>query len=358
MDYLLSLVGKDQETITNAIKDLAENAEKVKLQELEITYLHDKVDEHKEEVHYLKNKLNMKRDIIDDLEHEMEKKDIQIDSINEDLRVKDKELNEFEKHLSKQIQEINILNDNNQSMVTQISENVLMEKKLEIQSKVIKGLQERIAIEEKKTGTKEDANLKLLSEEIKELINKNDEKEKLLETLTLEKEELDAKFSKLEAEKMVTPVEEFDLERLDYFKCEECGDVFANKADLRVHKQHIHEMSRWRSKLVEVNTELSTKKFNLMSDLFKLKQQEIAPHASCNCKGSCKIRHKICNWRKSQSDELKTKMEIVDIESDPDETRIKVTKCDSCGQMFSNPNHFIHHMETNHKAADVTFLQG
>ena len=30
MDYLLSLVGKDQETITEAIKGLAENSEKVK----------------------------------------------------------------------------------------------------------------------------------------------------------------------------------------------------------------------------------------------------------------------------------------------------------------------------------------
>ena len=36
MDYLLSLVSKDQDTIVDAIKDLPENAEKVESQELEI----------------------------------------------------------------------------------------------------------------------------------------------------------------------------------------------------------------------------------------------------------------------------------------------------------------------------------
>ena len=36
MDYMLSLVGKDQDTIVEAIKELAENSEKLKLQEKEI----------------------------------------------------------------------------------------------------------------------------------------------------------------------------------------------------------------------------------------------------------------------------------------------------------------------------------
>ena len=35
----MSLVGKDQETITQAIKDLAENFEKVKLQEIKLKIL-------------------------------------------------------------------------------------------------------------------------------------------------------------------------------------------------------------------------------------------------------------------------------------------------------------------------------
>ena len=39
MDYLMSLVGKDQETIFDAIKEIAENVEKVKTQEKEINEL-------------------------------------------------------------------------------------------------------------------------------------------------------------------------------------------------------------------------------------------------------------------------------------------------------------------------------
>ena len=58
MDYLLSLVGKDQDTIVDAIKDVAKNAEKVKAQELEIKELINKLDKDKKEKHYMKNKLD------------------------------------------------------------------------------------------------------------------------------------------------------------------------------------------------------------------------------------------------------------------------------------------------------------
>jgi hypothetical protein len=39
MDYLMSLVGKDQETVTQAIRDLTDNFEKVKLQDKKIEKL-------------------------------------------------------------------------------------------------------------------------------------------------------------------------------------------------------------------------------------------------------------------------------------------------------------------------------
>ena len=45
MDYILSLVGKDQETITQEITELAENAEKVKLKEKEIDEVKSEIDE-------------------------------------------------------------------------------------------------------------------------------------------------------------------------------------------------------------------------------------------------------------------------------------------------------------------------
>ena len=71
MDYLLSLVGNYQETIPEAIKKLAENGEKVKVQEKEIDDLKDKLEDSKEEIYYLKRKLDQKYDMIVDLDHEL-----------------------------------------------------------------------------------------------------------------------------------------------------------------------------------------------------------------------------------------------------------------------------------------------
>ena len=73
MDYLLSLVGQDQDTIVEAIKDLAENKERVMKQENEINDLQSELEEHKEEIHYLKNKLDQKYDTIEDLEYDLTK---------------------------------------------------------------------------------------------------------------------------------------------------------------------------------------------------------------------------------------------------------------------------------------------
>ena len=60
----MSLVGKDQETITQAIKDLAENFEKVKIQEKKIENLIDENDNLKEENYNLNNKLKYERENI------------------------------------------------------------------------------------------------------------------------------------------------------------------------------------------------------------------------------------------------------------------------------------------------------
>jgi hypothetical protein len=47
--------------------------------------------------------------------------------------------------ISKQVEEINILIDNNQSMVSQIGENIRVEKKINVQEAVIKELCENSA---------------------------------------------------------------------------------------------------------------------------------------------------------------------------------------------------------------------
>ena len=86
MEYLLSLLGKDQETITEDIKELAANAEKVKSQSNEIDKLFGDIDESKEEINYLHNKLESKRNLVDDLECELEKKDDQIYKLNDSIQ--------------------------------------------------------------------------------------------------------------------------------------------------------------------------------------------------------------------------------------------------------------------------------
>ena len=57
MDYLFSLVGKDQETITEAIKELAENSEKVKALGKENGDLHSELEESK--VKFIISKTNL-----------------------------------------------------------------------------------------------------------------------------------------------------------------------------------------------------------------------------------------------------------------------------------------------------------
>ena len=135
MEYLLSLVGKDQKTITEVIKELAVNSEKVNALEKEDSDLHIELEESKEEIHYLKNKLNQKYDMIEDLERELDKNEEKFEEAKKRIISKEKELDEMEKVIAEQVEENNIVRDNNLSMVSQIAEHLRMEKKIYIQIK-------------------------------------------------------------------------------------------------------------------------------------------------------------------------------------------------------------------------------
>ena len=133
-----------RDTIVEAIKELAENSEKVKLQENEIEKLQSDLDENKEELHYLRNKLDNKRDMIDDLEYEIEKKGDECVKLKKSLEMKELDFNKLEMLIIEQVEEINILRDNNQSMVSQIAENLRMEKKISIQKEKIDKLKDEM----------------------------------------------------------------------------------------------------------------------------------------------------------------------------------------------------------------------
>jgi chromosome segregation ATPase len=150
MDYLLSLVGQDQDTIVDAIKDLAANAEKVKDQEMEIKELYSKLDDNKEEIHYLKNKLEQKYDLIDDMEHDLDKIERKLKEAKENLEQKETDFNRLKMLISEQVEEINVLRETNFSMVNQIAENISMEEKIMVQDAVIKDLSDKGDIETNK----------------------------------------------------------------------------------------------------------------------------------------------------------------------------------------------------------------
>ena len=193
----MSLVGQDQDTITEAIKELAENVEKVKHQEKEMDELNNELENCKEEIHYLRNKVDQKRDVIEDMENELEKIEEKFEKAKNELELKDGERNVLEKLIGEQVEEINILRDNNQSMVCQISENVMMERKISVQNAVIKELKDKG--KERNEFKNQEEDLSKLVDEVKQLKDLNEEKEIQLENISKENELLIVKLDRLEA---------------------------------------------------------------------------------------------------------------------------------------------------------------
>ena len=83
---------------------------------------------------------------------------------------------------------MNVLRDNNQSMISQISENVRMEKKIKVQAEVIRELQDRITIAEKVNKDDQASEIENLFLEIEQLKNTNRKKFSLMAYIEQEKE--------------------------------------------------------------------------------------------------------------------------------------------------------------------------
>ena len=359
MDYLLSLIGKDEATIVDAIKDLAANSEKVKAQEIEIKELFNKIDDNKEEVHFLKNKLDQKFDFIEDLENDLEHVEIKLKEAQKKFELKEKEFNQLKMLITDQVEEINILRDNNQSMIGQIAENIQMENKIKYQDELIKDLNENLSSEtaswKKENCDVEQQNTKL-QKEIKEIERMNAEKAKELKKLETENKELEIKMVVLELgilESRKSLAEEIKDVEKNCFMCEECANTFESKSDLKFHMRNMHELVLLKLRLLEIETHNSKLKHKLYSDLFRIKELEMKGRDSCSCRGFCAITHSKHNWTKSLCDELLGKME----KSNSAGVSVDMHQCKTCEQMFSCPMDFIHHMQNNHKTADVNFLQ-
>jgi chromosome segregation ATPase len=158
MDYLLSLVGKDQDTIVDAIKDLAENSEKVKLQEKEINNLKSEIDDAKEEIHYLRNKLDQKYDLIEEHEIDKTESDEQVKSAKNEL--------EYQK---------NVLGNKDRMRLEVEEKCSKLEDDLFIQNGVIEKFKDELV--EKSDAVTHEEELLQLSSEVETLKDVNEKKE-------------------------------------------------------------------------------------------------------------------------------------------------------------------------------------
>ena len=78
------------------------------------------------------------------MENEIEKNEENLKKDKKELDLKGRKLKSLENLIREQVDEINVLRDNNQSMVSQIAENIQLEKKLNIQKKIIEELQKQL----------------------------------------------------------------------------------------------------------------------------------------------------------------------------------------------------------------------
>jgi chromosome segregation ATPase len=395
MDYLQSLVGKDEETIVDAIKEMAENVEKVQVQAKEIDELNNKLEDNKEEIHYLKRKVDQKYDIIEDVENELDKMEQKYEDAKKQLELKEKDINALEMLISEQVEEINILRDNNQSMVSQIGENIRMEKKMKVQEAVIKELSEKVKCETNDELIEITSERDKLLLEVKHLEQENEEKLKTLETIEIENMVLKDKLDKNdEAEEM----NELESHFGKIFNCKQCVKTFGSRGNLETHKRNVHgkenEMHLMQLRLHEMDKQLSDQKFNLTLKIYKLKEIEFIKKETCKCIGWCGISHQKHSWKKSPIKEFYSTFQKLTKVSSTDESHscnicevnftnvpelkkhmkthenlsnvtnlsetegaLNVHQCESCNESFTNAGDFIFHIENTHKTADVNFLQ-
>ena len=195
-----SLLGKDEANVFDRLQSLIRKGEHFDALERDVEKIEKELDESKEENHYLNNKLDYKRDLIEDMEIELNKYERQVEEAKSEIELKEKELKDFEACVGKQVEEINVLRDNCQSMISQISENILMEKKIEVQNNIIKELKERLNEAEKVNKSESTEDVDKLILEVQQLQNENKKKISLIETIEKEnnllKENLEVEIEK------------------------------------------------------------------------------------------------------------------------------------------------------------------
>ena len=354
-----SLLGRDEAFVVEKLQLLIRNEESVEAQKEEIASLKIDLEKLKEDKYHLTNKLECKIDIIEDMENELEKYETASKNDEKKIESKENKLDELEKFIAVQVEEMNILLDNNHSMVSQIAENLRMEKQINVQNVVIKDLQDRLNDVKKDDLTRE---VDRLIVEVETIQKENEEKVKRLKDLEKENQILEdnLKFEQEEKQSLQECLEKVDdnlslNEELSMekrkFSCEVCGKGFGIQNDLHIHLEMIHKkeigLKRVNEKFVSLETKVLQQKFILMSSLSSLQEKDLKRKHVCHCTGVCRINHNIYNWSRPRSETLVIKSkEVLEkqilVDKEPEANNFQ---CKNCGQTFKSPEHLNTHVE-------------
>ena len=301
MEYLKSLVGQDHDTIVEAIKDLAENKERVIKQEKEINDLHLELEEHREEIHYLKNKLDQKYDTIEDLEYDLEQIEEKLKDAKKEANEKD-DLLTYQKNVSKNKERM--ISDLNGMRLESEEKYSKLEHQINDQDKVIVELKDKL--EEKNEFQYQHEEILKLIDDIKHLKDTNDEKEVQLEEFSKENELLKSKLNSIQIDQdSLSLRDELGFQLEEIFKCEECDKEFVSQVNLKVHTKSLHQAKT--NALIMLNSmrrQVLQQKLDVTHKISSLREKEFLEQQTCKCTGWCAISHTKHSWKVTKSESI------------------------------------------------------
>ena len=242
-----SLLGKGQEHVYETMQTMIEDAEKARSMEIELQEskmmlenLKDVNEQNKKKVRDLKDDLDYERGINEELVDELKGKDDEIDHLKKCVKNRDDISTSLDDMFKEKLDEIRNLRENCDSLAKQVGKEIIIEKKLEIQNKVIHELKSNLkeAKDTKRAEPIEEIEKLLL--DIKHLEEENQAKVKQLEDFQMENQMMKDNHLFLEAKhiELIRNVKKSDEaiyvgEELTMlaktFDCQNCAKVFLTR---------------------------------------------------------------------------------------------------------------------------------
>ena len=310
----------------------------------------------------MKGNLRNERDINEQLEDEIKIKDEEIDHLKKCVKNKDEVANNLEGIFRDKTNEIEQLKDHCETLALQVGKERILERKLKIQDDLIVELKNNLKDREKEPKVEKQEEIETLRFEINQLEAENKLKGRLLEEVSEENVITQEKLKILEESKTelledmdkikaqfadgASLSEELNLART--FVCKRCEKRFENKSELKMHLRNIHDLEEWKLKLLNKEKTVIGLKFKISSGLNKLKEKEAKTKYVCQCKGFCRLKHKIYNWMKPVSNKIASKSrDILEKKTDvEEELEPELFQCQNCDDIFETSRELKTHAET------------